>query len=76
MASLTRFSWLDDSVSFVHVMIEHEDVDQPDSLGAVPAFQAFVADIDDRCDVAPVVGSNHRRRLPLSVPCGGDGGMA
>ena len=44
---------LEDGVSFVHVVIEH-DVDEPDSLQAVPAFQAFVADIADRCDVAPV----------------------
>ena len=45
---------LDDGVSFVHVVIEHEDVADPDSLQDVPAFQAFVADIGDRCDVAPV----------------------
>jgi hypothetical protein len=44
---------LDDGVSFVHVVIEH-DVDDPDSLQAVPAFQAFVAGIADRCDVAPL----------------------
>jgi hypothetical protein len=44
---------LDDGVSFVHVVIEHEDVDAPDSLQDVPAFQAFVADIADRCDVPP-----------------------
>ncbi|HXA32561.1 MAG TPA: hypothetical protein VNV87_09900 [Acidimicrobiales bacterium] len=44
---------LDDGVSFVHVVIEH-DVDDPDSLQSVPAFQAFVADIADRCDVAPL----------------------
>jgi hypothetical protein len=44
---------LEDGVSFVHVVIEH-DVDQRDSLGDVPAFQAFVAGIADRCDVAPV----------------------
>ena len=44
---------LEDGVSFVHVVIEH-DVDEPDSLQAVPAFQAFVADIADRCDIAPV----------------------
>ena len=43
---------LEDGVSFVHVVIEH-DVDDPDSLQAVPAFQAFVADIADRCDVPP-----------------------
>jgi hypothetical protein len=44
---------LEDGVSFVHVVIEH-DVDDPDSLAAVPAFRAFVADIADRCDVPPV----------------------
>jgi hypothetical protein len=44
---------LEDGVSFVHVVVEH-DVDEPDSLQAVPAFQAFVADIADRCDVPPV----------------------
>jgi hypothetical protein len=45
---------LEDGVSFVHVVIEHDDVSNPDSLQAVPAFQAFVADIADRCDVPPV----------------------
>jgi hypothetical protein len=44
---------LDDGVSFVHVMIEH-DVDHPESLQDVAAFQAFVAEIDDRCDIAPL----------------------
>jgi len=44
---------LEDGVSFIHVVIEH-DIDEPDSLQAVPAFQAFVAGIADRCDVAPV----------------------
>jgi hypothetical protein len=44
---------LDDGVSFIHVVIEH-DTDQPDSLQAMPAFLAFVAGIADRCDVAPV----------------------
>ena len=44
---------LDDGVSFIHVVIEH-DIDQPDSLQAVPAFQAFVAGIADRCEVPPV----------------------
>ena len=38
---------LDDGVSFVHVVIEHEDVADPDSLQDVPDFQAFVADIGD-----------------------------
>jgi hypothetical protein len=44
---------LDDGVSFIHVVIEH-DVDNPDSLQEVPAFQAFVADIADRCAVPPL----------------------
>ena len=44
---------LDDGVSFVHVVIEH-DTDEPDSLQAVPAFQAFLADIAGRCDTPPV----------------------
>jgi hypothetical protein len=44
---------LDDGVSFIHVVIEH-DVDEPESLQAVPAFQAFVANIEDRCEIAPV----------------------
>jgi hypothetical protein len=45
---------LEDGVSFVHVVIEHDDVAHPDSLGDVPAFQAFTADIADRCEVQPV----------------------
>jgi len=45
---------LDDGVSFVHVVIEHDDVADPDSLAEVPAFQAFTADIADRCEVQPV----------------------
>jgi hypothetical protein len=44
---------LDDGVSFIHVVIEH-DVDEPESLQAVPAFQAFVAEIEDRCEIPPV----------------------
>jgi hypothetical protein len=45
---------LEDGVSFVHVVVEHEDVTDPDSLNEVPAFQAFTADIADRCEVPPV----------------------
>ena len=45
---------LEDGVSFVHVVIEHDDVDKPDSLQEVPAFQAFVAGIADRCDIPPL----------------------
>ena len=44
---------LDDGVSFVHVVVEH-DVAGSDSLQDVPAFQAFVADIADRCEEPPV----------------------
>ena len=44
---------LEDGVSFLHVVIEH-DVENPDSIQAVPAFQAFVAGIAERCDVPPV----------------------
>jgi hypothetical protein len=44
---------MDDGVSFVHVVIEH-GIDDADSLQEVPAFQAFVADIAERCDVPPV----------------------
>ena len=44
---------LDDGVSFIHVVIEH-DVEERGSLQDLPAFQAFVADIADRCDIAPV----------------------
>ena len=55
---------LDDGVRFIHVVTEH-DVDDPDSLQEVPAFQAFVSGIAERCDVPPaavgatVVGSFH-----------------
>jgi hypothetical protein len=44
---------LEDGVSFIHVVVEH-DIEAPDSLQDVPAFQAFVADVADRCDVPPV----------------------
>jgi hypothetical protein len=45
---------LDDGVSFIHVVIEH-DIDEPESLQDVPAFQAFTAGIAERCEVQPVV---------------------
>ena len=44
---------LEDGVSFIHVMIEH-DIDEPESLEAVPTFQAFIADIADRCALPPM----------------------
>jgi hypothetical protein len=55
---------LEDGVSFIHIVTEH-DGDEHDSLQAVPAFQAFVAQVDERCDILPValgatvVGSHH-----------------
>jgi hypothetical protein len=36
----------------MHVVTEHE-VESPDSLQSMPVFQAFVADIAERCDVPP-----------------------
>jgi hypothetical protein len=48
---------LEDGVSFLHFVTEHEDVTNPDSLAHVPAFQAFTADIADRCEVAPVASA-------------------
>ncbi len=44
---------LDDGVSFIHVVIEH-GIDDPDSLQALPAFQAFAAGIAQRCSVPPL----------------------
>jgi hypothetical protein len=45
---------LEDAVSFVHVVTEHDDVADRDSLQDVPAFQAFVQDIAERCEVPPL----------------------
>ena len=42
-----------DGVSFIHVVIEH-GTEGADSLQEVPAFQAFVADIGERCDIIAV----------------------
>ena len=44
---------LEDGVSFVHVVVE-DDKPGSVSLNDVPAFQAFTADIADRCDEQPV----------------------
>ena len=44
---------LEDGVSFVHVVVEH-DVERPGSLQDVPAFQTFASGVADRCTVAPV----------------------
>jgi len=45
---------LEDGVSFVHVVVEDEGVEDRDSLVEVPAFKAFVAEIADRCTVPPL----------------------
>ena len=58
---------LEDGVSFVHVVVEDAAAGRRVSLADVPAFQAFVADIADRCDEPPlamgakVVGAHGRR---------------
>ena len=44
---------LEDGVSFLHVVVE-EDGEGSVSLADVPAFQAFVAGIADRCDEPPI----------------------
>ena len=44
---------LEDGVRFVHV-VSHESEDDRARLRAMPAFQAFVAGIVERCAVAPV----------------------
>lgn len=44
---------LEDGVSFIHVVIDY-DIDDPASLQDVPAFQAFVAGLADRCETPPV----------------------
>jgi hypothetical protein len=44
---------LEDGVSFVHVVVE-QDGGGSVSLADVPAFQAFTANIADRCDEQPV----------------------
>jgi hypothetical protein len=44
---------LEDGVTFIHMVVE-QDVEDPGWLQAVPAFQGFVADIAERCDVPPV----------------------
>jgi hypothetical protein len=48
---------LADTTSFVHVMIEHDDVAHPDSLQALESFQVFLADLGDRSDAPPVTAA-------------------
>jgi hypothetical protein len=44
---------LDDGVTFVHVYA-HEGEDGAGLLPTLPAFQAFRAGLNERCEVAPV----------------------
>jgi hypothetical protein len=44
---------LDDGVTFVHVYAQESD-DDPGPLPSLPAFRAFRAALDERCEVAPV----------------------
>jgi hypothetical protein len=43
---------LGDGVSFVH-MVSHEEADGVDALTSLPAFKAFTAGIQDRCETPP-----------------------
>jgi hypothetical protein len=44
---------LDDGVTFVHV-VSHQSDESRDRFRALPAFQAFLAGLKERCDVQPV----------------------
>jgi hypothetical protein len=44
---------LDDGVSFVHI-VSVETADGSNPLGALSAFKAFTAEIQDRCEESPV----------------------
>ena len=43
---------LDDGVSFVHISVVENGGRSP--LRDLPAFQAFLQEVDDRCEVLPV----------------------
>jgi hypothetical protein len=49
---------LDDGVSFVHI-VSHETDDDSSPLTAQAAFQAFVAEISERCEEPPVSTELH-----------------
>ena len=53
---------LADGVSFVHVA-EVDTDDGTNPLTRTPAFAAFVRDVADRCDEAPVASEATRRRF-------------
>jgi hypothetical protein len=45
---------LEDGVSFIHI-VSVDAADGVSPLGALPAFKAFTASIEERCDELPVV---------------------
>ena len=49
---------LDDGVTFVHVY-SHDGDDAAGLLSTLPAFQAFRAGLNERCELAPVRTSLH-----------------
>jgi hypothetical protein len=50
---------LNDGVSFVHI-VSLETTDGSDPLWELLAFQAFVADVKDRCEEPPVAVELHK----------------
>jgi hypothetical protein len=44
---------LGDGVSFCHI-VSHEEADGANALTALPAFEAFAAGIQERCETPPV----------------------
>jgi hypothetical protein len=48
---------LDDGVSFVHIASIDDPANNP--LQSLPAFKAFTAGVNDRCEVAPVTSVLH-----------------
>lgn len=62
---------LDDGVSFVH-LVSHEAADGGNALRELPAFQAFLTGIAERCEVQPVTTTLHEvgsyRFFPAEVP--------
>ena len=44
---------LEDGVTFVHV-VSHQSAEVREQFRALPAFQSFLADLKERCAVAPV----------------------
>jgi len=55
---------LEDGVSFIHIVSFDEEID-PGPLQELPAFETFIKEIKDRCDVPPqpnsasIIGNYH-----------------